>query len=86
VSADDIRLAWNLVTERISAVHPDDGTFPAREAGFAPATLTRAELLELGALAPGGPRLIIGPTLAEVIRAFEHPEEPQEGSRAQDVL
>jgi hypothetical protein len=70
VSADDIRIAWNVVSERLTAVHPDDGTFPAKEVTFAEAG--RTEL-------PGGPRLILGPTLAEIIRAFGYPPVADNG-------
>lgn len=64
-SFDDIRIAWNVVSERLTAVHPDDGTFPVKEVAFAETDRT---------LLPGGPRLIIGPTLAEIIAALSDSE------------
>lgn len=65
MASDDIRIAWNVVTGRLTAVHPDDGTFPIKEVAFAESDRT---------LESGGPRLILGPTLAEIIREFEGPE------------
>lgn len=61
---DGIRIAWNVVSERLTAVYPDDGTFPVKEVAFA--ETGRTEL-------PGGSRLIIGPTLSEIIAAFTGP-------------
>jgi len=67
---EDIRVAWNVVSEQLTATYPDDGTFPFKEVAFAETGRT-GPLGELpGTLAPGGPRLILGPTLGEVIEAF----------------
>lgn len=70
MSADDIRIAWNPVTERLSAVHLDDGTFATIEVAFATPRELPAGLVRR-AEAPGGVRLIIGPTLAEIRDAFD---------------
>jgi hypothetical protein len=64
VSADDIRIAWNVVSERLTAVHPDDGTYAVKEIAF-----TETGRTEL----PGGPRLILGPTLGEIALMFGEP-------------
>lgn len=62
MSSDDIRIAWNRVTERLVAVHPDDGTYAIVEIAFPSPT-------------PGPPtpdtRLVIGPTLKEIAEEFE---------------
>lgn len=61
----DIRIGWNVVTERLCAVHDDDGTYAAVEISFPESG--RREL-------PGGTRLILGPTLEQIRAAFEeHP-------------
>lgn len=70
MSADDIRIAWNPVTGRLCAVHADDGTYAPVEVHFPPVLDLPSEL-ERMTRAPGGVRLIIGPTLAEVRDAFE---------------
>jgi hypothetical protein len=62
-AGDDIRIAWNLPGGRLTAVHPD-GSAPVQEVGFAEVERQ---------LAPGGSRLIIGPTLGEIRAAFNEP-------------
>ena len=71
----DIRIAWNTVTQTLSAVHPDDGTYAAVEVGFGGNYYAEAPAdIQARASAPGGQRLILGPTLAEIMAAFErHP-------------
>jgi len=59
---EGIRVGWNVVSGRVTATYPDDGTFPFKEIAFAETSRT---------LLPGGPRLILGPTLGEIIHAFE---------------
>jgi len=81
MSADDIRVAWNPVTGSLHAVHPDDGTFASAEIAFGGDRYAEASAdIQDRACAPGGRRLIIGPTLAEIREAFEHrgPDTPEE--------
>jgi hypothetical protein len=71
MSADDIRIAWNLVTESLCAVHPDDGTFKPVEVRWPDRFADAHADIQKAATAPGDRRLIIGPTLAEIKTAFE---------------
>jgi hypothetical protein len=75
MAADEIRIAWNIVTHRLCAVHPDDGTFKVTEVAFAPPSPGEVpDEIARRASAPGGPRLMLGPTLAEIRASFD--EEP----------
>lgn len=71
MSTDDIRIAWNLVTETLHAVHPDDGTFASVEVAWPDRYAEAPAEIQERAHAPGGLRLILGPTLAEIKAAFE---------------
>lgn len=72
MAADDIRIAWNLVTESLHALHEDDGTYSAAEIGFGQHRADSApQEMKDRAMAPGGPRLVLGPTLGEIREAFE---------------
>jgi hypothetical protein len=73
MAADDIRIAWNTVTETLHAVHPDDGTYAAVEISVGGDHYADAPAgIQDRTTAPGGRRLILGPTLAEIAAAFEH--------------
>jgi len=77
MSADDIRIAWNTVTQALHAVHPDDGTYAAVEISFGGEYGTQAPAdIQDRASAPGGRQLLIGPTLAEIRAAFEESPGP----------
>jgi hypothetical protein len=72
-----IRIAWNTVTQTLCAVHPDDGTYTAIEVNFGRDYYAEAAPGEQGqACAPGGRRLILGPTIAEIVVSFVSPAEP----------
>jgi hypothetical protein len=72
MARDDIRVAWNEVTQTLCAVHPDDGTYTAAEINFGGDRYAEAATdIQDHASAPGGRRLVIGPTLAEIEAAFD---------------
>ena len=74
MSSDDIRIAWNTVTQTLHAVHPDDGTYASVEVSFGGDRYAEATAdVQDRASARGGRRLILGPTLAEIKAAFEDP-------------
>lgn len=73
MSSDDIRVAWNRVSERLCAVHPDGKEALVAEVSFAEIYGEATEAQREAASAPGGQRLILGPTLAEIKAAFETP-------------
>lgn len=75
MAAADIRIAWCTVTGSLHAVHPDDGTFASVEIGWSGDRAADAHPdIQARASAPGGRRLIIGPTLGEILAAFKHGE------------
>ena len=78
MSADDIRIAWNEVTQTLCALHPDDSTYMYVEVNFGGDRYAEATTdIQDSACAPGGRRLVLGPTLAEIRRAFESPGTPR---------
>jgi len=76
MAAGDIRIAWNVVTQSLCAVHTDDGTYAAVEIHFSGDRSAEAPAdIQDRASAPGGRRLTIGPTLAEIMAMFERRPE-----------
>lgn len=71
MSADDIRVAFDTVTQTLHALHPDDDTYAAVEIGFGDRWAEAPPEIQDRACAPGGRRLVLGPTLAEIRSAFE---------------
>lgn len=77
-----IRIAWNKVSERLCAIHPDGTQAPGVKYASWPDLYmfaTDRQQDEADAPAGHGARLYIGPTLAEVAAAFT-PESLPEGS------
>ena len=72
-SGDNIRIAWNKVSERLCAVHPDGKESVVAEVSWPEVYGEATEAQRRAATAPGGQRLILGPTLAQIKAAFETP-------------
>jgi hypothetical protein len=75
MTTDNIRIAWNKVSGRLCAVHPDGKEAPVAEVSWPEAYGEATEAQRRAADAPAGPgtRLVLGPTLAEIRAAFETP-------------